>query len=118
PRPRPAPPFAPPPLPAPAGLAPGRAGRAGRPRRAGSDEEGDGMVERAYRAMDGRKRRRTPVSGGPSQVRARRRPTLPGPLDPSTIGAGGLNFRVRNGNGWDPSAMATEIWFQERSRWA
>ncbi len=46
---------------------------------------------------------------GPSQVRTRRRPTLPGPLDPSTIGAGGLNFRVRNGNGWDPSAMATEI---------
>ncbi len=25
----------------------------------------------------------------------------------STIGAGGLNFRVRNGNGWDPSAMVT-----------
>src|SRR5687767_4285361 len=41
-------------------------------------------------------------------MRTRRRPTLPGPLDPSTIGAGGLNFRVRNGNGWDPSAMATE----------
>ena len=41
-------------------------------------------------------------------MRTRRRPTLPGPLDPSTIGAGGLNFRVRNGNGCDPSAMATE----------
>jgi hypothetical protein len=38
----------------------------------------------------------------------RRRPTLPGGIPPSTIGAGGLNFRVRNGNGWDPSAMATE----------
>ena len=38
----------------------------------------------------------------------RRRPTLPGTLVPSTIGAGGLNFRVRNGNGCDPSAMATE----------
>ena len=38
-----------------------------------------------------------------------RRPTLPGPLDPSTIGAGGLNFRVRNGNGCDPAAMATQI---------
>ena len=25
----------------------------------------------------------------------------------STIGAGGLNFRVRNGNGWVPSAMVT-----------
>ncbi len=38
----------------------------------------------------------------------RRRPTLPGTLVPSTIGAGGLNFRVRDGNGCDPSAMATE----------
>jgi hypothetical protein len=38
----------------------------------------------------------------------RRRPTLPGSLLPSTIGAGGLNFRVRNGNGCDPTAMATE----------
>ncbi len=37
----------------------------------------------------------------------RRRPTLPGGLPPSTIGAGGLNFRVRNGNGCDPAAMAT-----------
>ncbi len=26
----------------------------------------------------------------------------------STIGAGGLNFRVRDGNGCDPSAIATE----------
>jgi hypothetical protein len=25
----------------------------------------------------------------------------------STIGAGGLNFRVRNGNGWIPSALVT-----------
>jgi hypothetical protein len=41
----------------------------------------------------------------------RRRPTLPGSLPPSTIGAGGLNFRVRNGNGCDPSALATEKLF-------
>ena len=26
---------------------------------------------------------------------------------PSTIGAEGLNFRVRDGNGWDPFAIAT-----------
>src|SRR5207302_8580342 len=39
--------------------------------------------------------------------RIRRRPTLPGGLPPSTIGAGGLNFRVRNGNGCDSAAMAT-----------
>lgn len=37
----------------------------------------------------------------------RRRPTLPGTLVPSTIGAGGLNCRVRNGNGCDPSPMTT-----------
>ena len=47
------------------------------------------------------------VTGAP-RVRNRRRPTLPGTLIPSTIGAGGLNFRVRNGNGCDPAAMATE----------
>jgi hypothetical protein len=35
------------------------------------------------------------------------RPTLPGAPAPSTIGAGGLNFRVRNGNGWFPSAITT-----------
>ncbi len=37
----------------------------------------------------------------------RRRPTLPGGDPPSTIGAGGLNFRVRDGNGCDSTAMAT-----------
>ncbi len=37
----------------------------------------------------------------------RRRPTLPGDLSPSTIGAERLNFRVRDGNGCDPLAMAT-----------
>ncbi len=55
------------------------------------------------------KTRRGPPSGGPLQSEIRRRPTLPGGLPPSTIGAGGLNFRVRNGNGCDPSAIATEI---------
>src|SRR5437773_2695145 len=39
---------------------------------------------------------------------SRRRPTLPRSLPRSTIGAGGLNFRVRNGTGCFPSAMATE----------
>ena len=37
----------------------------------------------------------------------RQRPTLPEGLPPSTIGAGGLNGRVRNGNGCVPAAMAT-----------
>ena len=42
--------------------------------------------------------------GGP------RRPTLPRSLPRSTIGAGGLNFRVRNGTGCTPSAMTTELY--------
>ncbi len=40
--------------------------------------------------------------------KSRRRPTLPPRLQGSTIGAGGLNFRVRNGTGCLPSAVATE----------
>ena len=36
-----------------------------------------------------------------------RRPTLPGPCGPSTIGAGGLNGRVRDGYAWNPSAIIT-----------
>src|SRR6266536_90795 len=45
--------------------------------------------------------------GGASHYEIRRRPTLPGGLPPSTIGAGGLNGRVRDGNGCDSAAMAT-----------
>src|SRR5690606_25248331 len=37
--------------------------------------------------------------------RCRRRPTLPRPLGRSTIGAVGLNDRVRNGNGCGPYAL-------------
>ena len=44
---------------------------------------------------------------GPSSERFWRRPTLPGGLPPSTIGAGRLNFRVRNGNGCIPAAITT-----------
>src|ERR1700752_1696732 len=41
----------------------------------------------------------------------RRRPTLPRGPPRSTIGAEGLNFRVRNGTGCFPFAMATEtLW--------
>jgi hypothetical protein len=37
-----------------------------------------------------------------------RRPTLPHTCACSTIGAEGLNFRVRDGNGWDPFATITQ----------
>ncbi len=41
------------------------------------------------------------------EEKSRQRPTLPPGHPDSTIGAGGLNGRVRNGNGCDPSAMVT-----------
>ena len=37
----------------------------------------------------------------------RRRPTLPRTYARSTIGPAGLNFRVRDGNGWIPRGMIT-----------
>ena len=43
----------------------------------------------------------------PHPIGIRRRPTLPGRVQPSTIGAEGLNFCVRYGNRWDPFAIAT-----------
>ncbi len=36
------------------------------------------------------------------------RPTLPHTRARSTIGAEGLNYRVRDGNGWDPLAVVTQ----------
>ena len=35
-------------------------------------------------------------------------PSLPHTCACSTIGAEGLNFRVRDGNGWNPLAMVTQ----------
>src|SRR4051794_12531448 len=46
------------------------------------------------------------LSGWPCAKYVRRRPTLPQPLGCSTIGAEGLNFRVRDGTGCFPFAMA------------
>ena len=42
-------------------------------------------------------------------------PTLPGRLQPSTIGAERLNFCVRYGNRWDPFAITTGILFGFRT---
>ena len=53
-----------------------------------------------------RKERPPAFARGPS-IYSRRRPTLPHGLPCSTIGAGGLNFSVRNGKRCDPSAIAT-----------
>ena len=53
-----------------------------------------------------------PRGGGPSRLKSvRRRPTLPRGPPRSTIGAERLSFRVRNGTGRFPLAMATEtLW--------
>ena len=52
-----------------------------------------------------------PVLGAASTDDVRRRPTLPRGPPRSTIGAEELNFRVRNGTGCFPFAMATEtLW--------
>src|ERR1700733_9352 len=48
-----------------------------------------------------------PPKRGHRLEKSRRRPTLPGGYPPSTIGAGGLNCRVRNGYGCLSAAMAT-----------
>src|SRR6185312_11229519 len=40
-------------------------------------------------------------------VLMRRRPTLPYTFAHSTIGPAGLNFRVRDGNGWNPRGKIT-----------
>src|SRR5690606_33735457 len=63
------------------------------------------LLRRALRAQ-----RPTPIAReGTCTLRgsARRCPPLPHPLGCSTIGAGGLSFRVRNVAGRFPSAMAT-----------
>ena len=39
----------------------------------------------------------------------RRLPNLPGRCQPSTVGVEGLNFCVRDGNRWDPFAIATAM---------
>jgi hypothetical protein len=53
------------------------------------------------------KERAPQLPAGPCFYKSRRRPTLPPGLPCSTIGAGGLNFSVRNGKRCFPSANAT-----------
>ena len=43
--------------------------------------------------------------GGRFPFLSRQRPTLPQGSPCSTMGPGGLNYRVRDGNGCDPSGM-------------
>src|SRR5690606_7201547 len=50
---------------------------------------------------------RTARGGSGVAKRIRQRPTLPHGFPCSTIGDEGLNFRVRDGNGWNPLSIAT-----------
>src|SRR5690349_15773290 len=57
--------------------------------------------------MRPRKRKRPASEGLAGHKKMRQRPTLPHGFPCSTIGSGGLNFRVRDGNGCDPTEIAT-----------
>jgi hypothetical protein len=64
-----------------------------------------------YRHTQKCKEGRPILLGDPPKWYVRRCPTLPRPLGRSTIGAEGLNFRVRNGSGCFPFAMtAVTLW--------
>ncbi len=81
----------------------------GAPRLGGDPHPGAGVVR--PRSRDATRtaayeNEKSPPEGGLFRE-IRRRPTLPEGIPSSTIGAGGLNFRVRNGNGCDTAAMAT-----------
>ena len=66
-----------------------------------------GLAPRAVaRKGEGPESTRVCEDSGPSK-KIRQRPTLPRGFPRSTIGSGGLNFRVRDGNGCDPSDIAT-----------
>ena len=71
------------------------------------DEAELAAMQRTSNAPRTTKSPRAEALRGSRHEKSRRRPTLPGGLPPSTIGAGGLNCRVRNGNGCFPAAMAT-----------
>ena len=61
----------------------------------------------ARAAARGLKRRKPSCEGLPKNNG--RRPTLPGDCSPSTIGASGLNFSVRNGKRCFPAAMTAQL---------
>ncbi len=52
------------------------------------------------------------------KIRTWQRPTLPGTCVPSTIGAGELNFCVRNGYRWGLSAIITRKMYSVGNGWS
>src|ERR1700745_4389649 len=57
---------------------------------------------------DVRKRKRPSRFLSTAFILCRQRPTLPHTFACSTIGPAGLNFRVRDGNGWNPRGKITD----------
>ena len=78
------------------------AGRRARPPAAGARPR---LAREAARGLERRRGRSRRLF----VMKYRRRPTLPGGCPPSTIGAGGLNFSVRNGKRCTPAAITAEI---------
>src|SRR5215470_6884378 len=64
------------------------------------------MSARSYDPATGADVKRPDLSARAFEL-PRQRPTLPRRYQRSTIGPGGLNFRVRDGNGCGPSGNAT-----------
>src|SRR4029077_17255329 len=88
-----------------------------------TDASCDRPHERTLRELKSARRRSGTWSCAPEQTRTkekaveislnglylcRQRPTLPHTFACSTIGPAGLNFRVRDGNGWIPRGMITD----------
>ncbi len=70
----------------------------------------------ALTRMEGGLTNESPSRAGAFRMIIGRCPTLPHTRACSTIGAERLNFRVRDGNGWNPLAMITRSLDQGRPR--
>src|SRR6476646_9222145 len=74
----------------------------------------DLLLDKANGCGAGKNTKPPTVWVGGFAMRCRRRPTLPRSRERSTIGAVGLNDRVRNGNECGPYALvASEFWVSE-----
>src|SRR5262249_25260246 len=78
-----------------------------RPRCAPSAEKRIAIVEPQSSLVSVALERKSKGACRPLLELPRQRPTLPRRYQRSTIGPGGLNFRVRDGNGCGPSGIAT-----------
>ena len=52
--------------------------------------------------------KKTAPADAEAVIQCRHRPIFPGRRQPSIVGTGELNFRVRNGNGWTLTVISTD----------